>query len=54
MAGAQNFESASDGPSGMPTANADALFEDLPKEMLRLFKEVESYVSRISKEWSET
>jgi hypothetical protein len=38
----------------MPTANADALFEDLPKEMLRLFKEVESYVSRISKEWGKT
>lgn len=54
MAGAQNFESASDGPGGMPTANADALFEDLPKEMLRLFKEVESYVSRISKEWGKT
>jgi hypothetical protein len=54
MAGAQNFESASDADSGMPTANADALFEDLPKEMLRLFKEVESYVSRISKEWGKT
>ena len=54
MAGAQNFTYPSDGPGGMPTANADALFEDLPKEMLRLFKEVESYVSRISKEWGKT
>jgi murein DD-endopeptidase MepM/ murein hydrolase activator NlpD len=54
MAGAQNFTHASDGPEGMPTVNADALFEDLPKEMLRLFKEVESYVSRISKEWGKT
>ena len=54
MAGGQNFTNASDEPAGMPTVNTDALFEDLPKEMLRLFKEVESYVSRISKEWSET
>lgn len=54
MAGGQNFESASDATGGMPTVNTDALFEDLPKEMLRLFKEVESYVTRISKEWSET
>jgi murein DD-endopeptidase MepM/ murein hydrolase activator NlpD len=54
MAGGQNFESASDATGGMPTVNTDALFEDLPKEMLRLFKEVESYVGRISKEWSQT
>lgn len=54
MAGGQNFEAASDASSTMPTVNPDALFEDLPKEMLRLFKEVETYVTRISKEWSET
>jgi len=54
MAGGQNLTNASDSPGGMPMANADALFEDLPKEMLRLFKEVESYVSRISKEWGKT
>ncbi|CAB4122176.1 Peptidase M23 [uncultured Caudovirales phage] len=54
MAGGQNFTKASDDTGGMPTANADALFEDLPKEMLRLFKEAESYVNRLSKEWSKT
>ena len=54
MAGAQNFTNPTDGTEGMPLANADAIFEDLPKEMLRLFKEVESYVSRISKEWGKT
>ena len=54
MAGAQNFLNSSDGADGYPKVNQDALFEDLPKEMLRLFKEVESYVSRISKEWGKT
>jgi len=52
--GGQSYTGASDGPDGYPKVNQDALFEDLPKEMLRLFKEVESYVSRISKEWGKT
>lgn len=53
--GGQNLTGPSDGgASGMPMVNQDALFEDLPKEMLRLFKEVETYVDKISKEWSKT
>ena len=54
MAGGQSFVGPSDGADGFPKVNQDALFEDLPKEMLRLFKEVESYVNRISKEWGKT
>ena len=38
----------------MPEANGKALFEDFPKEMLRLFKEVEKYVKSISKTWLDT
>lgn len=38
----------------MPKVNEKALFEDFPKEMLRLFKEVEKYVDVISKKWIDT
>ena len=38
----------------MPKVNEKALFEDFPKEMLRLFKEVEKYVDVISKKWGDT
>ena len=48
-----NMEGSSDGPDNVPMANADALFEDLPKEMLRLFKEAEKYVNSISKTWKD-
>ena len=44
---------ASDGPD-TPKVNEKALFEDFPKEMLRLFKEVEKYVDVISKKWLNT
>lgn len=47
-----NSVNSTDGPEGLPTM-ADVSFEDMPKEMLKLFKEVESYVDRISKTWKD-
>jgi murein DD-endopeptidase MepM/ murein hydrolase activator NlpD len=51
MAGGQNYTSPTDGADGTPKVNQDALFQDLPKELLRLFKDVESYVDRIAKKY---
>jgi len=48
-----NMQTPSDGEPSIPVVNTDALFEDLPKEMLRLFKEVEKYVTSISKKWTD-
>lgn len=56
MAGStgNNSVNASDSPGGMSSMGGQTSFEDMPKEMLKLFKEVEKYVERISKNWKAT
>jgi hypothetical protein len=56
MAGstANNMTNTSDSPEGMASMGNDVSFEDMPKEMLKLFKEVEAYVDRIAKNWKQT
>ena len=56
MAGStgNNSVNTSDSPAGMSSMGGQTSFEDMPKEMLKLFKEVEKYVERISKNWKAT
>jgi murein DD-endopeptidase MepM/ murein hydrolase activator NlpD len=56
MAGStgNNSVNTSDGSAGAPAAGGRTSFEDMPKEMLKLFKEVEKYVERIAKNWKAT
>jgi murein DD-endopeptidase MepM/ murein hydrolase activator NlpD len=56
MAGStgNNSVNASDTPGGLSSMGGQTSFEDMPKEMLKLFKEVEKYVERISKNWKAT
>jgi murein DD-endopeptidase MepM/ murein hydrolase activator NlpD len=49
----QNLTAPSDGPSGLLSMSGDKSFEDLPKEMLKLFKEVSVYVDKIVKAWGD-
>ena len=49
----QNMFTPSDNPEGLATMSGDKSFEDLPKEMLKLFKEVSIYVDKIVKAWGE-
>jgi hypothetical protein len=49
----QNVTSPSDSPEGLLTMSGDKSFEDLPKEMLKLFKEVSIYVDKIVKAWGD-
>ena len=49
-----NMSAPSDGPEGISSMGGQTSFEDMPKEMLKLFKEVEKYVDRIAKNWKQT
>jgi murein DD-endopeptidase MepM/ murein hydrolase activator NlpD len=53
MAG-QNLISPSDTPEGLGSMSSTTSFEDLPKNLLKLFKEVEAVVDRITKNWETT
>ena len=48
-----SMEPPSDAGPGLGVLSGDKEFEDLPKEMLKLFKEVEKTVDRIIQKWSE-
>ena len=56
MAGSvgNNLVNSSDSPEGFASVGKDSAFEDMPKELLKLFKEVEKVVDRISKNWANT
>ena len=49
----QNMISPSDSSEGLASMSGDKSFEDLPKEMLKLFKEVSVYVDKIVKAWGD-
>ena len=49
-----NTTAATDGPSGYSASPNDAAFEDMPKEMLKLFKDVDKYVDSILKKWDKS
>ena len=49
----QNMISPSDNSEGLASMSGDKSFEDLPKEMLKLFKEVSVYVDKIVKSWGD-
>jgi hypothetical protein len=49
-----NTTPATDGPSGYSASPNDAAFEDMPKEMLKLFKDVDKYVDSILKKWDKS
>lgn len=50
----QNMISPSDFNDGLAPTSDETTFYDVPKEMLKLFKEVEKYVDRIAKSWKDT
>jgi murein DD-endopeptidase MepM/ murein hydrolase activator NlpD len=51
---ADNLGISSDGPDSLSSDSGEKSFDDLPKEMLKIFKEVEAYVDRIAEKWGKT
>ena len=54
MAGSQNLISPDDASGGFAGISSMSSFEDMPKDLLKLFTQVESLVNKIAKTWEGT